>query len=159
VGQESSVGKPTRYGLDGPGIESQWKTKFSAPVQTDPGAHPASYTMGTKSFPRAKRSRRGVDHPPPSSAEVKERLQLLTITTYGTSKVLRWVVVASLSLFVRYEYVLCNITCKSRCTLIHCCTVCTMYLWSVLCIYCLYYVSIVCIMYLLSLLDAGLLFT
>jgi hypothetical protein len=25
--------------------------KFSAPVQTGPGAHPASYTMGTGSFP------------------------------------------------------------------------------------------------------------
>jgi len=25
--------------------------KFSAPFQTDPGAHPASYTMGTGYFP------------------------------------------------------------------------------------------------------------
>ena len=50
--------------------------KFSAPVQTDPGAHPASYTMGTGSFPRVKRPGRGVDHPLPTSAEVKERVQL-----------------------------------------------------------------------------------
>jgi len=33
--------------------------RFSAPVQTDPGAHPASCTMGTGSFPRVK-SVRGV---------------------------------------------------------------------------------------------------
>jgi len=46
---------------------------FSAPVQTDPGAHPASYTMGTGSFPGVKRPRRGVNHQPPSRAEVKER--------------------------------------------------------------------------------------
>ena len=29
----------TRYGLDGPGIESRWGARFSAPVQTGPGAH------------------------------------------------------------------------------------------------------------------------
>jgi len=32
-------------------------TRFSAPVQTGPGAHPASCTMGTGSFPRVKSSR------------------------------------------------------------------------------------------------------
>jgi len=47
----------------------------SAPVQTGPGAHPASYTMGTRSFWGVKRLGLGIDHPPPSSAEVKERLE------------------------------------------------------------------------------------
>jgi hypothetical protein len=37
--------------------------RFSAPVQTGPGAHPASYTMGTGSFPEVKRPWRGIDHP------------------------------------------------------------------------------------------------
>jgi hypothetical protein len=46
----SSVGIATGYGLDDPGIESQWGARFSAPVQTGPGAHPASCTMGTGSF-------------------------------------------------------------------------------------------------------------
>jgi len=41
----------TGYGLDGPRIESQRGVRFSAPVQTGPGAHPASCTMGTGSFP------------------------------------------------------------------------------------------------------------
>ena len=50
--------------------------RFSAPVQTDPEAHPASYTMGTGSFPAVKRPGRGVDHPPRSCAEVKERVEL-----------------------------------------------------------------------------------
>ena len=45
--------------MDGPGIESRWGARFSAPVQTGPGAHPASCTMGTGSFPRVK-SGRGV---------------------------------------------------------------------------------------------------
>ena len=51
--------------------------RFSAPVQTCPGAHPASCTMGTGSLSwGVKRPGRGVDHPPPSSAEVKERVEL-----------------------------------------------------------------------------------
>ena len=49
-GRDSSVGIATRYGLDGPGIESRWGRDFSH-VQTGPGAYPASYTMGTGSFP------------------------------------------------------------------------------------------------------------
>jgi len=38
--------------------------RISASVQTGPGAHPASYTMGTGSFSGVKRPGRGVDHPP-----------------------------------------------------------------------------------------------
>ena len=63
-GRDSSVGIATCYGLDGSGIESRLKARFSSPFQTSPGAHPASYTMGTGSFPGVKRSGRGVDHPP-----------------------------------------------------------------------------------------------
>ena len=60
----SSVGIATRYGLDGPGIESRWGARFSAPAQTSPGAHPDSYTIGTGSLcPGVQRPGRGVDHP------------------------------------------------------------------------------------------------
>ena len=52
----SSVVITTDYGLDGPGIESRWGRDFP-PVQTGPGAHPASCTMGTASFPEVKSSR------------------------------------------------------------------------------------------------------
>ena len=55
VGRDSSVGTATRYGLDGPVIESQWGAKFSAPIQNGPGAQPASYKTGTGSFPGVKR--------------------------------------------------------------------------------------------------------
>jgi hypothetical protein len=61
------------------------EAKFSAPVQTGPGAHPASYTMGTGSFPGEKRPGRGVDHPPPSSTEVKERVELYLYSPSGPS--------------------------------------------------------------------------
>ena len=59
IGPGSSVGIATGYELDGPGIESRWGARFSAPVQTGPGAHPVSCTMGTVSFPGVK-SGRGV---------------------------------------------------------------------------------------------------
>ena len=61
---------------DGPGIESRWGARFSASVQTGPGAHPVSYTVGTGYFSGVKRPRRGVDLPPPSSAGVKGRVEL-----------------------------------------------------------------------------------
>jgi len=76
VGRDSSVDVATCYALDGPGTESRWGRRFYAPVQTDPGAHPASCIMGTASFPGVKRPGRGVGHPPPSSAEVRERVEL-----------------------------------------------------------------------------------
>ena len=40
--------------MDGPWIESRWRTRFSASVQTGPGAHTVSCTMRTGSFPGVK---------------------------------------------------------------------------------------------------------
>jgi len=64
--------------------------RFSAPVQTGTGAHPASYKMGTGSFMGVKRLGRGVDHPPPSSAEVKERVELYCYSPSGPSWPVLW---------------------------------------------------------------------
>jgi hypothetical protein len=51
--------------------------RFSAPIQTGLGAHSVSYTIGNLSLSgRIKLLGHGVDHPPPSSAEVKERVEL-----------------------------------------------------------------------------------
>jgi hypothetical protein len=60
-------------------------TRFSVYVQTIPGAHPTSYTTGTGSFPGVKRPGRGVDHTPPSNAEVKERVELYLYSPSGPS--------------------------------------------------------------------------
>ena len=49
--RDGVVGIATHYGLEGPGIESRWGAKFSAPIQNGCDAHPASGTMGTGSFP------------------------------------------------------------------------------------------------------------
>ena len=59
--------------------------RFSAPVETGPGAHTASNTMGTGSFQGVKRLQRGVEHPPPSSAEVKDRVELCLYPPCGLS--------------------------------------------------------------------------
>jgi len=76
VGRDSSVGIVTRYGLNGLEIESQRGSQIFRTCPNRPWAHPASYTMGTGSFPGVNRPGRGVDHPPSSSADVKERVEL-----------------------------------------------------------------------------------
>ena len=49
--------------------------RFSSPIQTRPGAQPASYTVGTESFRGVKQLGHGVNHPPSSSTEVKESIE------------------------------------------------------------------------------------
>ena len=66
------------------------EARFSAPVQTGSEAHPASYAMGTGSFPGIKRPGRGVDHPPLSSAEVKERVEMYLYSPSGLSWLVLW---------------------------------------------------------------------
>ena len=83
-GPVSVVGIATGYGLDGLGIEFRWVARFSATVHTGPGAHPASCTMGTVSFPGVK-SGRGVTlipHPP-YSAFGHERMELYLYSLHG----------------------------------------------------------------------------
>jgi hypothetical protein len=76
-GPVSVVGIATAYGLDCPGIESRWGTRYSAPLRTGPEAHPTSCKMGTGSFPGGKlRPGPDTDLSPPSSAEVKNIVYL-----------------------------------------------------------------------------------
>jgi hypothetical protein len=46
--------------------------RFSPPVQIGSETHSASYTIGTGSFPGAKRPGRGVDHPPHLAPRLKK---------------------------------------------------------------------------------------
>jgi len=68
---DNVVGIVTQCGLAAWGLNPVG-VRFSALIQTGPGSHPASYTVGTRSFPGVKQPRHGVDHPPPSNTEVKE---------------------------------------------------------------------------------------
>jgi hypothetical protein len=79
VGRDSSVGIRAGRSRDRIPVGA----RFSAPVLTGPGAHPASYTMGTGPFLGIKRPRR--------SADVKERVQLYLNSPSGPSwPVLGW---------------------------------------------------------------------
>jgi len=81
VGWDSEVCLATCYRLDGPGIESQR------------GARPPSLLhRGCRvSSPKVKRPGRGVDHPTPSSAKIKERVQLHLYYPSGPSwPLLEW---------------------------------------------------------------------
>jgi len=56
--------------------------RFSTPVQTDPGTHPAPYTMGTGPFPGVKQPGCVINHTLPPNAEGKERLELLSLLPF-----------------------------------------------------------------------------
>jgi hypothetical protein len=80
--RDSSVGVALGYGLDVRGSRARFLAEagnFSLHhrAQNGSGVHPASYPMGTgSSFLGGKASWREADHLPPSSAEVKECVEL-----------------------------------------------------------------------------------
>jgi hypothetical protein len=85
VARDSSVGIATRYGLDGPGIDSRWRRDFphiSRPAQEP--THPPTQWV-TALFPGGKAPGRGVNHPPPPNAEIKERVELYLYSPSGPS--------------------------------------------------------------------------
>jgi hypothetical protein len=76
---------------------------FYTPIQTGPGAHPNSCTTDTGSFLGVKRPGRGINHQPPSSTEVKERVELYLYSLAGPS----WPVLGTtlpLSLYLLIPY-------------------------------------------------------
>jgi hypothetical protein len=64
--RESAVGIATRYGLDGPGIESRWGGKIFRTRPDRPWGLPSFR------FPGVKRPGRGVDHPPRLAPRLKK---------------------------------------------------------------------------------------
>jgi hypothetical protein len=71
-GPDSSVCIATNYGLDGPGIESQWGEIFRI-CSDRPWGPPSFLYNGYRVFPGGKvRLGCAADHSPPSSAVVME---------------------------------------------------------------------------------------
>ena len=98
-----SVGPLYIWGRDSVvGIETRGWTVLEGTRPDRPGAHPASYTMGTGSFPGVKRPGRGVDHPLHLAPRLKkERVELYLYSPSGSScSVLGW----PLPLHVRISY-------------------------------------------------------
>ena len=76
VGRDSSVGIATRCGLNIRGIESRWRRDFPQPSTPALGPPSFLYNGYRISFPGVKQPGRDVNHPPPFSAEIKERVAL-----------------------------------------------------------------------------------
>ena len=75
----------TYFGAGPPGDRIPVGARFSASVHSSPGTNPASYTMCIGSLLGVKRPGRDVHHPPPYSAEVKERVDVYLYSTSGPS--------------------------------------------------------------------------
>jgi hypothetical protein len=82
----SSVSRNSDSLRAGPsGNQNLLEAKFCAPVQTGTGVQPASYAVGTGSFPGVKLHGRFVGYPPPSSAKGIERPELYNYSASGPS--------------------------------------------------------------------------
>jgi hypothetical protein len=87
AGRVSSVGIATRYGLAAAVFESFWWGGGDIFRPDLPWGPPSLLYNGYRVFPRGlKRPGRGVDHPTPSSAEVKVKKPVLATDT-STTKV------------------------------------------------------------------------
>ena len=75
-GRDCSVGIATCYGYGGPGIESRWGRNFPHPSKPALGPIQPSIKWVPGLPPGVKRPGRGVNHPPPSSDEGKERAEV-----------------------------------------------------------------------------------
>jgi len=73
--------------LDGPGIESQWGQDLLHPSRPNlgPTQPPVLYNKYQVFFPQVKHPGHGIKHPPPSSTEVKESVQLYLYSPSGPS--------------------------------------------------------------------------
>ena len=85
MGRDSAVGIATRYGLDGPGVESWWGRDFPRPSRPalGPTLPPIRWVPGL--FPGGKAAKAWRLPPTPPSAEVKESVELYLYSPFGTS--------------------------------------------------------------------------
>ena len=72
VGRDNLVGMATRYGLDGPEIESRWGANFRTRPDRPWGPTSLLCNGYRVSFPGVKRPGRGVNHPPHLAPKLKE---------------------------------------------------------------------------------------
>ena len=81
VDRKSSVGIATRRARRS-GDRIPVGARFSAPFH-GPGAHPASYTMGTEFFPVVKWPERGLDQPPHLAPRLKKEYSYISTPPLG----------------------------------------------------------------------------
>ena len=84
VGRDSSVGIAIHYGLNGPGIEFRWRRDFRTRPEW-PWGPPSLLYIWYRVFPEGKAAESWRWSLTPSSAEVKERVELYLYSTSGPS--------------------------------------------------------------------------
>ena len=82
VGQDNVVSIVIRYRLEGLGIKTRWVQDFCTSLD-QPWGPPSLLYNGYQVLPGHKQPGRGVYHPSPSSAEVKERAQIYLYSASG----------------------------------------------------------------------------
>ena len=86
TGRVSSVGIATRYGLDGPKIESRWEGGEIFRTRPDRSWGPPSFLYNVyRVFPGGKVAGARRWPPTPSNAKVKERVELYICSPSGSS--------------------------------------------------------------------------
>jgi hypothetical protein len=104
VGRDSSVSTAPPYGLDGPGTKSRWRRNFPNPSKLALRSNQPPIQQAASFFsPGVKRPGHGINHPPPSSVEVKERVELYLYSPSGPS----WPLLGRTFTFVIAFYTAC----------------------------------------------------
>ena len=94
------VGRVTRYMPDGPRIQSWWGKIFCIHSEWPWGPPSLLYSGYQLSFPGLMWPGHGIDHPPSSSVDVKERVELYLYSVSGSSwPLLGWTLPLSLPYF------------------------------------------------------------
>jgi len=83
TGRNSSVGIATRYGWTVRGSNPGGEARFSSPVQSGSGAHPASHTTYTGSFPGLKAAGACVNHTPQFAPRLKQEHSYTSVPPLG----------------------------------------------------------------------------
>ena len=84
MGRDSSVDIATRYGQEGPGIESQWGDEIFHTCPDRPwGPLSLLYNGYGVSFPGVKRPGRGVDHPPHLASRLRKEYSYTSTPPLG----------------------------------------------------------------------------
>ena len=86
-GQRSRYSNVLRAGW--PGSQITVEVRFSAPIRTGPGAHPASYTMCTRSSQRVKQPHHGITTPIYCQGQIMTTAILL-LPSVPAWQVMRW---------------------------------------------------------------------
>ena len=91
VDRDSAVGIVTRYGLDGPGIESRWGGEIFRTRPDRPWGTPSLLYNRYRGFPGGKAPGEWFWPPTSSDTEVKERVELYLCSPSGpSSSVIGW---------------------------------------------------------------------